>query len=1463
MKRFFLTAISLICLSLTIQTYAQKKVHTIGDSTMDSYAGGGTDKMGWGGVLQQFFNGKDASNNSITVNNRGKSGSSTRTFYTDTRYWATMKTGGSDAMKAGDILVIQFAHNDENNKGVDAVELQAYNAAHNLTAITDLRGTTPTTTYKANLRTLINEAKAMGVKPILVGAICRNYFNGTTIKKSGLHNLADGYSILTESGLLENQKLTTDDHSMDYTYQMGEVAKEYDDVPFINFTEGTKQLFEGLGATYCAANIFNVGDNTHTGIIGATLIARHFAKTLQAAVSAETNDKKKAVLQELASYISLASDITLTPSSADMGKTYVGTSVTKTFSIAGFDLVPASGNATVTASEGYLVSLDNETFSQSVEINIDGGNAFASVYVKGIPAAEGINSGTLTITYGDITRTANLSIEGIINTTGTESKVVWSMTDGNATATATGNLTAGDEVLSGLITGSPVYQEINGVKYRRYKTSEAWPDQMDEVSDRYIQFSAEVPQGMKFRLDKIEMDIAAVATNNLRSRIYYATKADFTDAVQIKEFLSMTSNTPEHVSAMPMKELSAGNKIYIRIYPWMQGAAATGKYIALKDVTIHGYAEEIPQYTEETTTWDFSEYSTQVLLSKDLNYEGTPKYAMEYTKDGLTLLLVGTETGKNSSGADAEYVNTSYGFHCNGASSATTRHIQFTPQYDGKLTVSYRSNNSSATDRIVAIGTAVKTFNPIPATLDDAVLAAGLTDGANTKTISANLTAGTTYYAYFAYSGSSITKLQYDYKKPTSPAPGPGTGDDITETHATYTWDFQNGKPAAVTTVSFEKNSGTIVSTEAQITSGNAEMAKTVTMKIDATNGKFKYRGDSNTDVQMNVGTLVRVPVISTDDEVTVVCRANAGNLRIHGEQATTAKATFGDKSQGYIELTAENGSVYLYKISVTQVKKPAAAEPVLAAVKLNGTTYGAEIFKAGTVEGIFNAAIKIASAAALPSESNPVEPIIEAGNAGTITYTTKTDNSVDVTIPVTNGNITYTYTLNVINKVAHTVTYYNVDGSTIGTQSVDDGDRITAYAYKANNVTVPAGQEFCGWFNSSEITSLEVPATTIVTADMSLYARCGAPIAPVNGVYNITSGDAYTLMKTIKSAQSNTTINIPNGRYYLGTTVLTTLSASNVTLMGESMDGVIIENEPPVSQESINNTATILNKGTGNKFVNLTLKNSLDYYLNDNGRAVCLQDEGTKTICKNVRMLSYQDTYYSHKSGGLYYFEDCDIHGTVDFICGNGTAYFKNTRLYAEKRAKAGGGSDALTANASSDTEKGYVFDGCTLVSECPTISLGRSWNQSPQCVFINTVCDFSKGEFTFTGNGIQRWTIAGMNVLPKKFGEYNTTIKSGANSDVITPASNIVHFTFGSTSKDMETVMTADDAATYTVEKVLGTSFKTDIDNFLSSVNGIANITTDSPSCTSNKMYTITGQLADASHKGIVIVNGKKYIK
>ena len=50
-------------------------IHTIGDSTMADYNESTTDQRGWGQMFQQFFD------ETITVNNRGKSGASSKSFY--------------------------------------------------------------------------------------------------------------------------------------------------------------------------------------------------------------------------------------------------------------------------------------------------------------------------------------------------------------------------------------------------------------------------------------------------------------------------------------------------------------------------------------------------------------------------------------------------------------------------------------------------------------------------------------------------------------------------------------------------------------------------------------------------------------------------------------------------------------------------------------------------------------------------------------------------------------------------------------------------------------------------------------------------------------------------------------------------------------------------------------------------------------------------------------------------------------------------------------------------------------------------------------------------------------------------------------------------------------------------------------------------------------------------------------
>ncbi len=318
-------------------------------------------------------------------------------------------------------------------------------------------------------------------------------------------------------------------------------------------------------------------------------------------------------------------------------------------------------------------------------------------------------------------------------------------------------------------------------------------------------------------------------------------------------------------------------------------------------------------------------------------------------------------------------------------------------------------------------------------------------------------------------------------------------------------------------------------------------------------------------------------------------------------------------------------------------------------------------------------------------------------------------------------------------------------------------------------------------------------------------------------GYFEVPSGDAASFIMALTMAQPGDKIFLPNGLYDLGETCLTTIGKNNISIIGQSMEGVIIKNAPDASKEAIDKTATLkINKNVSGTYLqDLTIQNALDYYKNDNGRAVALWDQGTKTVCKNVKMLSYQDTYYSNLIGAVKYFETSEIHGTVDFICGDGSVYFYGTELVCEQRAKNGGGSDALTASNCDANDKGYVFEHCTvkyaegIEGTKPIVSLGRSWNNKPKTVFLNTFLSDENGELVLVKEAsaqkdkIQRWTLGGMNVLPELFGEYNSVDRNG---NVVSPASNNVTFVLGSNEKQMETILTADQAATYTMEYTLG---------------------------------------------------------
>ena len=311
-------------------------------------------------------------------------------------------------------------------------------------------------------------------------------------------------------------------------------------------------------------------------------------------------------------------------------------------------------------------------------------------------------------------------------------------------------------------------------------------------------------------------------------------------------------------------------------------------------------------------------------------------------------------------------------------------------------------------------------------------------------------------------------------------------------------------------------------------------------------------------------------------------------------------------------------------------------------------------------------------------------------------------------------------------------------------------------------------------------------------------------PVQKEGSWFTVETGDAVSLLNTIDAANASasserTFIFVPNGTYDLGKVVLSCISGNNISLVGESVEGTIIVNAPKRENEGIGTTATLMNTGNNNYFQDITLKNALDYYGavsagQAGGRAVCLWDKGTNTICKRVKMLSYQDTYYSNNDAAKFYWEDSEIHGTVDFICGGGDVLFENTKIYVEPRKADGSGECTITAPTTA-TEYGYVFNNCTIENHAASYNLGRSWQNTPKAVYLNT--KMNQQPIT------DRWTLAGMNKIDMAVAaEYNSQDMEG--NDVTPPAGTTK--TFKNKGTVLTIVLTEAEAAKYTSANMFG---------------------------------------------------------
>jgi lysophospholipase L1-like esterase len=196
------------------------RIVIVGDSTVSEYPPKGAQR-GWGQFIEEYFKA-----GTVKVANLAKPGRSTKTFIQEGRWKEALE-------KKPDYVLIQFGHNDSHDpKNPEATDFA--------------------TDYKENLRRYIDEARAIGAKPILVTPMVRRTFDN--------------------AGRIEEKQPPPNRPLASYAEAMREVGREKD-VPIIDLYSSSKKLMEKLGPETASELANKKGDITHFNEKGARAMA--------------------------------------------------------------------------------------------------------------------------------------------------------------------------------------------------------------------------------------------------------------------------------------------------------------------------------------------------------------------------------------------------------------------------------------------------------------------------------------------------------------------------------------------------------------------------------------------------------------------------------------------------------------------------------------------------------------------------------------------------------------------------------------------------------------------------------------------------------------------------------------------------------------------------------------------------------------------------------------------------------------------------------------------------------------------------------------------------------------------------------------------------------------------------------------------------------------------------------------
>ncbi|KAG5586707.1 hypothetical protein H5410_047141 [Solanum commersonii] len=190
---------------------------------------------------------------------------------------------------------------------------------------------------------------------------------------------------------------------------------------------------------------------------------------------------------------------------------------------------------------------------------------------------------------------------------------------------------------------------------------------------------------------------------------------------------------------------------------------------------------------------------------------------------------------------------------------------------------------------------------------------------------------------------------------------------------------------------------------------------------------------------------------------------------------------------------------------------------------------------------------------------------------------------------------------------------------------------------------------------------TLFVTATIVVCAQSQLIME-----TPYNAVVSKDGTENFnTIAGAILAAPNHSVksffIKIKKGTYQ--EYIRVDKKKTNIVLIGEGMDTTIITvNRSFVDDNKTYDTA-IVGKVLGNGFTaqDLTIRNSAGPIKH---QAVTLRVEADSASFYKCRFNGYQDTLYVKRQHQ--YYRNCEIYGTIDFICGDAATLFQNCLFVA-----------------------------------------------------------------------------------------------------------------------------------------------------------------------------------------------------